>query len=734
MINTVAVILLVLLLTGVVAVVNGTIDRGPTHQQVPSSGSWRVEVLTPISGSVLVRDSLSKSQILRLQLACFTVATVPAAAEGSPLLLSDGPPWHLRVTDMNFLNESMIFPWAPELSLPISDPSVIGTLVYAIELLWIDEVNRTQTIISKVTTVFYELVWSTSVLASARIQHRSSFGHWIDPIQSTTATATDQTVGDGNQSVSPIRVVQVAGGSFDGQKQIMIEQWRSVDPAVVHFLFLWVCPGSRDVEDTCEVDQIVASALERNPHVKFVKWYPVTVGTGDIDYNEPTADGERLIDFQQGSGPLTADDFMAYLVHRLRATHPPRTLDAVRPLWVRALWRRFAEPLLSSFWPFDIVVQGNNGGTADLLIPEIGLACGARAVLLDVAASLVRPHPLFDYHAVVAPSTYAAAEFSDEATSSSDRGRLPRVRFIVPPGVDVDSFEEEGRRGSPSCPPQCPFVVGEGGAVGTEGGPTVEGGEGGEAEGGGKAGGRCRADCLVVGFVGRLVSPKAPGLFLLTAQRVLEQMAVGGAEGLGGAGGVGGLPSRPRQVVFLVVGAGPLQPSLEELASRLGIRNRVHFAGAVRQPAIAAWYAAMDVFVMPSLMPSETFGIVLIEAMSQAVPVVSLGVFGQTEAIGQNEGYCVDRADNNSTVNTASTVGPDSTSGVCQEGRSEVGNAVIVEEATPEALARAVVGLLVNATLRAEVGANARRTVLERFTARRNGQAMALVYRALMRL
>ena len=39
----------------------------------------------------------------------------------------------------------------------------------------------------------------------------------------------------------------------------------------------------------------------------------------------------------------------------------------------------------------------------------------------------------------------------------------------------------------------------------------------------------------------------------------------------------------------------------------------------------------MDVYVTPSLMPSETFGITSIEAMSMSVPVVTFGTYGQQE-------------------------------------------------------------------------------------------------------
>ena len=183
---------------------------------------------------------------------------------------------------------------------------------------------------------------------------------------------------------------------------------------------------------------------------------------------------------------------------------------------------------------------------------------------------------------------------------------------------------------------------------------------------------------------------------------------------------------RSLRVVFLIVGEGPLRGPLEELATRLGIRQHVHFEGAVRQPAIAAVYAAMDVFVMPSLMPSETFGIVLIEAMSQAVPVVTFGVFGQTEVVIDHP----DIIDHPTNVRSCAAAAACPREDIPRRGN---GNALVVRVASPAALAEAVVRLLQNSTLRLAVGARARRTVLERFSSRRNGQAMAAVYRALMR-
>jgi glycosyltransferase involved in cell wall biosynthesis len=77
------------------------------------------------------------------------------------------------------------------------------------------------------------------------------------------------------------------------------------------------------------------------------------------------------------------------------------------------------------------------------------------------------------------------------------------------------------------------------------------------------------------------------------------------------------LADRPWRLV--VFGEGPLETELKAYASKLGIGDRVLFAGYVDDPT--ACYAAADLVVLSSL--TEGFGNVLIEAMASGVPVVS---------------------------------------------------------------------------------------------------------------
>src|SRR6266480_2865430 len=79
----------------------------------------------------------------------------------------------------------------------------------------------------------------------------------------------------------------------------------------------------------------------------------------------------------------------------------------------------------------------------------------------------------------------------------------------------------------------------------------------------------------------------------------------------------------------VVIGDGPSQPDLEELAPQLRIESRVHFAGEVVSPQNLHQF--FDVSVLCSL--SEGFPNSLIEAMAVARPVVATPVGGVTDAV-----------------------------------------------------------------------------------------------------
>lgn len=78
-----------------------------------------------------------------------------------------------------------------------------------------------------------------------------------------------------------------------------------------------------------------------------------------------------------------------------------------------------------------------------------------------------------------------------------------------------------------------------------------------------------------------------------------------------------------------VAGAGPL---LNDLKKRY---PTVRFTGVLDQPALASLYNAADVFVFPSR--TDTFGLVLLEAMGCGCPIAAYPVTGPIDVLGDSD-------------------------------------------------------------------------------------------------
>jgi glycosyltransferase involved in cell wall biosynthesis len=73
---------------------------------------------------------------------------------------------------------------------------------------------------------------------------------------------------------------------------------------------------------------------------------------------------------------------------------------------------------------------------------------------------------------------------------------------------------------------------------------------------------------------------------------------------------------------LLVVGQGPMGKDWQALSCRLGLTERVAFLGRVGDEELVALYHACDVFVLPAIHRSESWGAVQVEAMACGKPVV----------------------------------------------------------------------------------------------------------------
>ncbi|MGQ9780710.1 MAG: glycosyltransferase family 4 protein [Nitrososphaeria archaeon] len=118
---------------------------------------------------------------------------------------------------------------------------------------------------------------------------------------------------------------------------------------------------------------------------------------------------------------------------------------------------------------------------------------------------------------------------------------------------------------------------------------------------------------LMILFVGRLTSQKGCEYLIRALPKILEK----------------------HNVKLVVVGDGPSRSFLESEAYRLGLSNRVIFAGFVSDQEMIRLMKSADVLVVPSIY--EPFGIVALEGMAAGVPVVASDVDGLAEIIKHEE-------------------------------------------------------------------------------------------------
>ena len=116
--------------------------------------------------------------------------------------------------------------------------------------------------------------------------------------------------------------------------------------------------------------------------------------------------------------------------------------------------------------------------------------------------------------------------------------------------------------------------------------------------------------------VGRMVNKKAPDLTIKGFALVLE---------------------RQRDAELFMVGEGPLLVSCQQLAERLGLRERVHFLGVQSHARVRELMQEADVFVQHSITgpdgDTEGLPVALLEAMASGLPVVSTLHSGIPEAV-----------------------------------------------------------------------------------------------------
>lgn len=98
------------------------------------------------------------------------------------------------------------------------------------------------------------------------------------------------------------------------------------------------------------------------------------------------------------------------------------------------------------------------------------------------------------------------------------------------------------------------------------------------------------------------------------------------------------------EVLLVITGEGPAEAMLKKMARDLGLQHHVLFLGYLdRAVGLNAAYQAADIFVFAS--KSETQGLVLLEAMAQATPVVAIAELGTASILRQEQGALIAQDD-----------------------------------------------------------------------------------------
>ncbi len=163
---------------------------------------------------------------------------------------------------------------------------------------------------------------------------------------------------------------------------------------------------------------------------------------------------------------------------------------------------------------------------------------------------------------------------------------------------------------------------------------------------------------------------KEGDIFLATTGRLARKNAVDNI--------IAALPFLPENISLIVIGKGDEGPNLQKQAHDLKVASRVKFLGFIPYADIPKYLSISDIFIRPSR--SEGFGNSFIEAMAAGLPVIATSVGGIPDFIDDKE--------------TGLFASPDN----------------------PQSIKVAVLAILNDSTLRANMVQKAQNRVLERYS------------------
>lgn len=108
---------------------------------------------------------------------------------------------------------------------------------------------------------------------------------------------------------------------------------------------------------------------------------------------------------------------------------------------------------------------------------------------------------------------------------------------------------------------------------------------------------------------------------LITASRLVKKNAINDV--------IKALKYLPSEIKFLILGIGPDEEALKQLAKDEKVEDRVRFLGQVDHRELPMYLYSADIFIRPSL--SEGLGNSFLEAMAAGIPVIATPVGGITD-------------------------------------------------------------------------------------------------------
>jgi glycosyltransferase involved in cell wall biosynthesis len=185
----------------------------------------------------------------------------------------------------------------------------------------------------------------------------------------------------------------------------------------------------------------------------------------------------------------------------------------------------------------------------------------------------------------------------------------------------------------------------------------------------------CNSKTIRIGFIKHL-KPKYGAEFLIKAMS-------------------GVVKTYPNTELFLV-GKGELETDLKNLTDELKLRSNIKFFGHIEYDMIPGILSDVDIFVMPSIFDSETFGVAAIEAQAMEIPVVASNVGGIPEAVIHNR------------------------------------TGILVEAKNVDTLANTIKFLIDNPRTRKKMGRAGRQYVLANFNIEQNAKKMESLYQSIL--